>query len=109
MRPRERDSIRHVSDRFSSEDVERIARLARLDLDADEKELFARQLADILAYAEAIQRVDTAGVEPTAHAVSAGSMRDDCVRPSLPPEASLAAAPEGDIDARLFKVPRVLG
>jgi Asp-tRNA(Asn)/Glu-tRNA(Gln) amidotransferase C subunit len=36
-------------------------------------------------------------------------MRDDVVRPSLPREEALAAAPDADIPAGLFKVPRVLG
>jgi aspartyl-tRNA(Asn)/glutamyl-tRNA(Gln) amidotransferase subunit C len=99
-----------MPERFSRADVERVARLARLELDDKEKELFARQLAGILAYAEQIQRVDTAGVEPTSHATEhAGSMRDDEERPCLPREASLAAAPEADTAAGLFKVPRVLG
>jgi aspartyl-tRNA(Asn)/glutamyl-tRNA(Gln) amidotransferase subunit C len=99
-----------MSDRFSREDVERVARLARLELDAHEKELFARQLAGILEYAEQIQRVDTAGIEPTSHAPGSGaSMREDVVQPSLPREASLAAAPDADLKAGLFKVPRVMG
>lgn len=95
---------------FSREDVERVARLARLELNAEEKDLFARQLAGILAYAEQIQRVDTAGIEPTSHAPGSGArMREDDVRPSLPREASLTAAPDADVAAGLFKVPRVLG
>lgn len=99
-----------MSDRFSRADVERVARLARLELDAEEKELFARQLARILAYAEQIQRVDTAGIEPTSHAPGPGaSMREDEVLPSLPRETSLAAAPDADVRAGLFKVPRVMG
>jgi aspartyl-tRNA(Asn)/glutamyl-tRNA(Gln) amidotransferase subunit C len=99
-----------MSDRFSRADVERVARLARLELDGDEKDLFARQLASILGYAEQIQRVDTAGIEPTSHAPGRGaSIREDEVRPSLPREASLAAAPEADGKAGLFKVPRVMG
>ncbi len=94
---------------FTHADVERVARLARLELTADEKELFARQLAGILAYAEQIQRVPTDGVPPTSHAGDAAMMRDDEVRPSLPRDASLASAPDADLDAGLFKVPRVLG
>lgn len=94
---------------FTHADVERVARLARLELTGDEKDLFARQLAEILAYAEQIQRVDTEGVPPTSHAGEAAMMRDDQVQPSLPREASLAAAPDADVPAGLFKVPRVLG
>lgn len=99
-----------MSHGFTREDLERIARLARLELDPAEQELFARQVAGILAYAEQIQRIDTAGIEPTSHAPgSGGAMRDDEARASLPREASLAAAPEADPAAGLFKVPRVLG
>jgi aspartyl-tRNA(Asn)/glutamyl-tRNA(Gln) amidotransferase subunit C len=98
-----------MSDTFSRADVERVARLARLELTAEEKDLFARQLAGILAYAEQIQRVATDDVEPTSHAGDAAALRDDIVRPSLPREESLAAAPEADASAGLFKVPRVLG
>lgn len=94
---------------FTQADVERVARLARLELTPDEKDLFARQLAEILAYAEQIQRVPTDGVPPTSHAGDAAMMRDDEVRPSLPREASLASAPDADVNAGLFKVPRVLG
>jgi aspartyl-tRNA(Asn)/glutamyl-tRNA(Gln) amidotransferase subunit C len=98
-----------MSQSFTRDDLERIARLARLELDASEQELFARQVAGILEYAEQIQRVDTTGVEPTSHAPgSAGAMRDDVVRPSLPRAESLAAAPDADLAAGLFKVPRVL-
>jgi aspartyl-tRNA(Asn)/glutamyl-tRNA(Gln) amidotransferase subunit C len=94
---------------FTRTDVERVAHLARLELTDDEKDLFARQLAEILAYAEQIQRVATDGIPPTSHAGDAAMMRDDEVRPSLPRDASLAAAPGGDSGAGLFKVPRVLG
>jgi aspartyl-tRNA(Asn)/glutamyl-tRNA(Gln) amidotransferase subunit C len=67
-------------------------------------------VAGILEYAEQIQRVDTTDVEPTSHAPgSAGAMREDAVRPSLAREDALAAAPDADLAAGLFKVPRVLG
>lgn len=99
-----------MSHGFTRDDLARIAELARLELDDSEQELFARQLAGILAYAEQIQRVDTTGVDPTSHAPgSAGAMREDAERPSLPRPASLAAAADADLAAGLFKVPRVLG
>ena len=94
---------------FTHADVERVAHLARLELTHEEKDLFARQLAEILDYAEQIQRVDTEGVPPTSHAGTAAMMREDDVQPSLPREASLAAGPDADVAAGLFKVPRVLG
>ena len=44
-----------------------------------------------------------------SHAGDASALRDDEVQPCLPREASLAAAPDADVAAGLFKVPRVLG
>ena len=52
-------------------DVERIAALAHLDLTAEEKTRFARQLADILDYAQQLQAVDTDGVAPLSHPLAA--------------------------------------
>lgn len=94
---------------FTPDDVDRIAELARLALTAEERTLFARQLADILRYAEQIQQVDTRDVPPMSHAAAAESLRADVERPGLTREESLAAAPAVIPAAGLFKVPRVLG
>ncbi|HTM03615.1 MAG TPA: Asp-tRNA(Asn)/Glu-tRNA(Gln) amidotransferase subunit GatC [Vicinamibacterales bacterium] len=90
-------------------DVERVAALAHIELTPEEKQLFARQLADILHYAEQIQALDTTGVPATAHVNAAQHERDDVAAPSLPVEEALAAAPDGAPDAGLFRVPRVIG
>ena len=91
-------------------DVERIAALAQLELTADEKQLFTKQLADILAYAEQVQAIDTSGVAATAHVLPAQRVeRDDERRPSLPVAEAVGHAPEADTEAGLFRVPRVIG
>ena len=96
--------------RFSRDDVESIARLARLALTDAEIDGFARQLAEVLAYAEHLQEVDTTGVPPTSHPLATTApLREDVLQRSLPAREVVAAAPEGDPDAGLFKVPRVLG
>jgi aspartyl-tRNA(Asn)/glutamyl-tRNA(Gln) amidotransferase subunit C len=91
-------------------DVERIAALALLELTDEEKQLFTRQLADILAYAQQVQAIDTSGVPATAH-VHAGQRteRDDEPRPSLPVDGAVANAPDANSEAGLFRVPRVIG
>jgi aspartyl-tRNA(Asn)/glutamyl-tRNA(Gln) amidotransferase subunit C len=95
---------------FTRERVAEIAALAHLELEPAELDLFARQLGEILAYADQVQRADTAGVEPTASVVTRHSAdREDVVRPSLPLEEALANAPDAAVDAGLFKVPRVIG
>ena len=48
-------------------EVEHVARLARLALADDEKDRMRSQLDKILGYVEQLRRIDTTGVEPTAH------------------------------------------
>lgn len=86
-----------------------MAALAHLELDAPEIDLFARQLGDILAYAEVVQQIDTAGVPPTASIAARTADRPDEVRPSLDRDEALASAPDPALDAGLFRVPRVIG
>ena len=91
-------------------DVERVAALAQLELTDEEKQLFTKQLADILAYAEQVQAIDTSGVPATAHVHAAQRLeREDVPQPSLPVEDALANAPDADREAGLFRVPRVIG
>jgi aspartyl-tRNA(Asn)/glutamyl-tRNA(Gln) amidotransferase subunit C len=93
--------------RITLAEVEHVARLARLDLAAEEKERMRSQLDAILGYVEQLRQVETAGVEPTAHVLPlANVMREDEVRPSQPAEAMLANAPEAR-DGQ-FRVPRIL-
>jgi aspartyl-tRNA(Asn)/glutamyl-tRNA(Gln) amidotransferase subunit C len=95
---------------LSDDEVLRIAALARLALSEREQELFARQLAEILAYAEQIARVNTTGVTPTSHVQFEQSvLRDDEPRPSLPRDVALENATDADRAVGLFKVPKVIG
>lgn len=99
-----------MSARLTIADVERIAALAHLELTAEEKDTFTRQLADILAYAEQVQQIDTSGVPATAHVLREDDIeRDDEPRPSLGVEDVMANAPDGAREAGLFRVPRVIG
>jgi aspartyl-tRNA(Asn)/glutamyl-tRNA(Gln) amidotransferase subunit C len=98
-----------MSASLSAEDVRRIAELARLDLTADEVELFTRQLAGILDYVEQIRALDTTGVAPTSHVMNRPVERDDVPVAPLERSAALANAPDAASEAGLFKVPRVMG
>jgi aspartyl-tRNA(Asn)/glutamyl-tRNA(Gln) amidotransferase subunit C len=95
---------------FTPADLVRVAQLARLELTDDEQRLFAKQLADFLAYARQVQDVDTSDVAATSHPAGAACpMRDDAVGGSLSRETILASAPDADVVNGFFKVPRVLG
>ena len=97
-----------MSSRLTVADVERIAALAHLELTAEERELFRRQLADILTYAEQVQAVDTSGVAPTDHVLGERTERSDEPHASLPIDEALANAPDAAADAGFFRVPRVI-
>jgi len=88
-------------------DIEKVARLARLELSEKEKETFGNQLEQVLTYMEQLNRLDTAGVEPTSHAIPIYNVfREDEVRPSIPQEEVLTIAP--DEEDGHFKVPRII-
>lgn len=92
---------------ISRDDVERVAKLARLELDEAQIEELTPQLAEIVAYVDQLAEVDTEGVEPMAHGVELSNvLRQDVVRPGLSHEAALANAPRSDQDG--FRVPAVL-
>jgi len=92
---------------ISREDVEHVARLARLALSEAESERMREQLNGILAYIDTLRALDTAGVEPTSHAVPlVNVMRDDATRPCLSQDAALANAPDRSDD--FFRVPRII-
>jgi len=69
--------------KLTIEQVEHIAKLARLELKPEEKELFTRQLSSILEYVDKLSQVDTKGVEPLSHSIALENvLRPDEVRPA---------------------------
>jgi len=95
---------------FSRAQVEAVAALANLELSDSEIELFAKQLGDILDYANQVQKIDTTGVPPTASVVTRHSAdRADAVAASLDRSEALSNAPDASQQSGLFKVPRVIG
>jgi aspartyl-tRNA(Asn)/glutamyl-tRNA(Gln) amidotransferase subunit C len=89
------------------EEVEHIARLARLELTAGEYQKFREQLSEILDYAARLQDVDTEGIPPTASVLPARSvLRADDPRQGLSKDELLENAPLVDDDQ--FRVPPIL-
>lgn len=92
---------------FSPDQLRRIAHLARLRISEEESERLSGQLGSILTYVELLNEVDTAGVEPMAHAIELTNvLREDVPQPSLPRDQALANAPQ--TDGRYFLVPAIL-
>ena len=93
---------------LTREDAEYVARLARIDLEEHELEMFAVQLAAVLDHAAQVAAIDTSSVEPTAHPLPlVNVLREDEPEPSLDREEVLSQAPASE--SGRFKVPRVLG
>jgi len=93
--------------KLSKEQVEHVAKLARLAVSEDEKEAFSRQLSEILTYVGKLNELDTSKVEPTSHVLDLSNVfRDDVIRESLPPAEVLANAPDRDNDH--FRVPKII-
>ena len=89
------------------EQVEHVAKLARLEVSEDEKAMFTRQLSAILTYMDQLKEVDTEGVEPTATVLPTENVfREDAVKPSLTQERALTNAP--DQADGFFRVPKIL-
>ncbi|HOJ70930.1 MAG TPA: Asp-tRNA(Asn)/Glu-tRNA(Gln) amidotransferase subunit GatC [Syntrophorhabdaceae bacterium] len=93
--------------KITSETVEYVAHLARLELAREEIDLYTNQLNSILDYMDALNRLDTQGIEPTSHPMPLNCvMRDDDIRESFTVEASTQNAPERI--GSFFKVPPII-
>lgn len=80
--------------KISAEEVERIAKLARIGLSAEEMQTMSVELGNILTFVEQLQSVDIEGVEPTDQVTGLEDVwRDDVVKPSPPRDQLLANAP----------------
>ncbi len=89
-------------------DVEHVAKLARLEFSEVEKKKFTSQLNEILSYIEKLNELDTTNVEPLSHVTEMKNVTsNDVVQPSLPKEEVLMNAP--DCTEEFFKVPKVIG
>lgn len=92
---------------ISNKEVEHVAHLARLYLSGEEKELFTRQLSQILDHAGKIAQLDTSDVEPTSHVIPVKNvMREDKVKKPLSQKEALLNAPEKEDGG--FAVPRIV-
>jgi aspartyl-tRNA(Asn)/glutamyl-tRNA(Gln) amidotransferase subunit C len=88
-------------------EVAHLARLARLALPDDELDALSAQLDVIVGAVARVAEVAADDIPPTSHAVPLTNVfRPDEVRPSLPADAVLAAAPAAE-ESR-FRVPRIL-
>ena len=96
---------------LTSQDIDRIANLARLALQPSEAEHMREQINGFFSIVEAMQAVDTTGVQPLAHPVAAIQdvqlrLREDVVSEPNNREANQQRAPA--VERGLFLVPKVI-
>jgi aspartyl-tRNA(Asn)/glutamyl-tRNA(Gln) amidotransferase subunit C len=96
---------------ITESDIEKIARLAHLEITPEERRAFTPQMAEIVAYVEQLNELDTSEVEPstgglTPEGEETDSARQDGVLPSLGQELALDQAP--DPASGHFRVPKIL-
>jgi aspartyl-tRNA(Asn)/glutamyl-tRNA(Gln) amidotransferase subunit C len=96
---------------LSSNDIARIAQLARLQLAPDESERMLGQINGFFDLVERMRAVDTTGIEPLSHPVAAIEditlrLADDVVSESNNRDANQRSAPA--VERGLFLVPKVI-
>ena len=92
-------------------DIAKVAQLAHLELAEEELKTLGSQIAEIVAYVEQLNELDTTNVEPalgglTPEGARTDSSRADEIRGSLGQKTALAEAP--DPASGHFRVPKVL-
>jgi aspartyl-tRNA(Asn)/glutamyl-tRNA(Gln) amidotransferase subunit C len=89
------------------EEVDHIAKLARLNLSEEEKSRYREQLSQILEYAGRLQELDTEDISPTFRVLQIQSrLREDESRSGLATQDLLRNAP--DTESNQFRVPPIL-
>jgi aspartyl-tRNA(Asn)/glutamyl-tRNA(Gln) amidotransferase subunit C len=93
--------------KITKEQVEHVAKLARLSITEQEKAIFSDQLSAILTHVDQLNELDTSKVEPTSHVISMQNVfREDRVKSCLSREEALSGAP--DAAEEFFQVPKII-
>ncbi len=92
--------------KITREEIEYVAKLARLELTEAEKETFTGQMDAILAYVDKLNELDTDGIIPTSHAVPMENAFREDVTALHRLDNALANAP--DRVESFFRVPKVI-
>ena len=93
--------------KITSNDVRKVAKLARLEIADDQLEIYTSQLEKILAYVAQLEEVETDDVSPTTRAVEVVNVvREDSVKASNMLEELLDQAPQRE--GNFFRVPKIL-
>ena len=91
---------------ISKEQVEHVAKLAKLALTEEEKELYTKQLSQILEHIDQLNSVNTEGIEPMTQPIpTVNVMREDIVKKQFERQEILKNAPHEEYG--FFRVPKI--
>lgn len=94
--------------KITTETVDKIAALAKLEFSTDEKEKMAEDLSRIIGFMEKLNEIDTTNVEPLIYlSEERNVLRPDVVQQEISQDEALRNAPKKDSD--YIKVPKVIG
>ncbi len=92
---------------LDKESVVKIAKLAKLELNQEEVEIFSNQLPKILEFIEKLEELETENILPFYELIDKDApLREDIPEKGLSQEEALANAPEKENG--FFVVPRVV-
>ena len=87
--------------------LNKIAHLARLEIDPEKADGYVKDLEGILTWVEKLNELDTDGVEPlTNMSFEINAFREDVVGEHMDHERALQSAPKRNED--YFRVPKVI-
>ncbi|MBE7028052.1 MAG: Asp-tRNA(Asn)/Glu-tRNA(Gln) amidotransferase subunit GatC [Ruminococcaceae bacterium] len=93
--------------KITREEVLHVAKLAKLNLSAEETDALCSDMESIIEFANTLSELDTEGVMPTAHArYMVNAFREDVVKESYKEEDILKNAPLAEDGG--FAVPKVV-
>lgn len=93
--------------KITKEQVEHVAKLARLNLTEEEKEHLTKDMEAIIAFADQINELDIADVKPTDHVIPINNVfREDVIKASMDREQLLKNAPSSENGC--FSVPKIV-
>jgi aspartyl/glutamyl-tRNA(Asn/Gln) amidotransferase C subunit len=92
---------------ITDKDIDNLVELSRLELSAEEKAGYAKDLSNILAYIDDIKKVDVAGVSIIDEAV-VNTMREDVVINKTGEYTDSLVQAAADNDGVYIKVKKVL-
>ncbi|OVE82749.1 asparaginyl/glutamyl-tRNA amidotransferase subunit C [bacterium K02(2017)] len=92
---------------IKADEIKKIAHLAKIQIEQKEFDQLAKQISDIMKYAEIINELDLKGIEPTSHAVAVDNIfrADIAIEANIINEAIKQAPEQAE---HFFRVPKVI-